>query len=284
MPRLYKNLSLIIVIIAIIGLIALMVYTETGKEKAWIVENALGRILTPVQKGLYSVSSYVYNLFVGIGQRSSMKDEYEELKVRVAQLEKELYRLEELEKQNERLKDLAMFVDDNREIVVTGANVVAKNPGSWFNNITIDKGTKHGVAVNMAVVTNQGLVGRVIEVADNWSKVRTIVDGKSAVSGIIQRNRDNGLLKGSNTLGSEDGMCEMIYLPEDSNVAPGDKVLTSGLGEIFPKGIYIGEVIEVFKDKRALYKTAIVKPGVDFQRLEEVLVITNKDDYVLKQD
>ncbi len=263
MPRLYKNLSLIIVIIAIIGLIALMVYTETGKEKAWIVENALGRILTPVQKGLYSVSSYVYNLFVGIGQRSSMKDEYEELKVRVAQLEKELYRLEELEKQNERLKDLAMFVDDNREIVVTGANVVAKNPGSWFNNITIDKGTKHGVAVNMAVVTNQGLVGRVIEVADNWSKVRTIVDGKSAVSGIIQRNRDNGLLKGSNTLGSEDGMCEMIYLPEDSNVAPGDKVLTSGLGEIFPKGIYIGEVVEVFKDKRALYKTAIVKPGVD---------------------
>jgi len=262
-PRLYKNLSLIIVIIAIIGLIALMVYTETGKEKAWIVENALGRILTPVQKGLYSVSSYVYNLFVGIGQRSSMKDEYEELKVRVAQLEKELYRLEELEKQNERLKDLAMFVDDNREIVVTGANVVAKNPGSWFNNITIDKGTKHGVAVNMAVVTNQGLVGRVIEVADNWSKVRTIVDGKSAVSGIIQRNRDNGLLKGSNTLGSEDGMCEMIYLPEDSNVAPGDKVLTSGLGEIFPKGIYIGEVVEVFKDKRALYKTAIVKPGVD---------------------
>lgn len=284
MPRLYKNLSLIIVIIAIIGLIALMVYTETGKEKAWIVENALGRILTPVQKGLYSVSSYVYNLFVGIGQRSSMKDEYEELKVRVAQLEKELYRLEELEKQNERLKDLAMFVDDNREIVVTGANVVAKNPGSWFNNITIDKGTKHGVAVNMAVVTNQGLVGRVIEVADNWSKVRTIVDGKSAVSGIIQRNRDNGLLKGSNTLGSEDGMCEMIYLPEDSNVAPGDKVLTSGLGEIFPKGIYIGEVVEVFKDKRALYKTAIVKPGVDFQRLEEVLVITNKDDYELKQD
>jgi len=281
-PRSYKNLSLIIVIVVIIGLIALMVYTETGKEKAWMVENALGQVLTPIQRSLYSVSSYIYNLFAGIGQRSTMKEEYEKLKARVSELEKELYRLEELEKQNQRLKELAMFLDENKEIVVTGANVIGKNPGIWFNNITIDKGSKHGVAVNMAVVTNEGLVGRVIEVGDNWSKVRTIVDGKSAVSGIIQRNRDNGLLKGNNTLGSEDGLCEMIYLPEDSNVAPGDKVLTSGLGEIFPKGIYIGEVIEVTKDKRDLYKTAIVKPGVDFQRLEEVLVITNKDDYIMK--
>lgn len=282
MPRSYKNLSLIIVIVVIIGLIALMVYTETGKEKAWLVENALGQVLTPIQKGFYSVSSYIYDLFAGIGQRSTMKEEYEKLKARVAELEKELYRLEELEMQNQRLKELSMFLDDNKEIVVTGANVIGKNPGIWFNNITIDKGSKHGVAVNMAVVTNQGLVGRVIEVADTWSKVCTIVDGKSAVSGIIQRNRDNGLLKGNNTLGSEDAMCEMIYLPEDSNVAPGDKVLTSGLGEIFPKGIYIGEVIEVTKDRRDLYTTAIVKPGVDFQRLEEVLVIANKDDYILK--
>lgn len=276
MPRFIKNTSLIIIVIAIIGLIVLMAYTEAGKEKASALENALGQVLAPVQRGLYSVSTYVYNIFSGVGERRNIKKDYEELKIRVEELEKDLYRLEELEKQNERLKDLAMFLDENKEIVVTGANVIAKNPGNWFNNITIDKGSSHGVAVNMAIVTNQGLVGRVIEVADGWSKVRTIVDGKSAVSGIVQRNRDNGLLRGNNSLGSEDGMCRMIYLPEDSNVAPGDKVLTSGLGEIFPKGIYIGEVEKVIKDKRDLYKTAIIRPGVDFQRLEEVLVVTNE--------
>lgn len=276
MPRLFKNTSLVLVVIAIIGLIALMVFTEAGKEKALGLENALGQILAPVQKGLYSASNYVYNVFSGIGERYNMQKEYEELKIKVEELEKDLYRLEELEKQNERLKNLALFLDENEDTVVTGANVIAKNPGNWFNNITIDKGSKHGVAVNMAVVTNQGLVGRVIEVADTWSKVRTIVDGKSAVSGIVQRNRDNGLLKGNNSLGSEDGLCRMIYLPEDSNVAPGDKVLTSSLGEIFPKGIYIGEVEKVIKNERELYKTAIVRPGVDFQRLEEVLVVTNE--------
>lgn len=275
MPRLFKNTPIIIVILAVIALIVLMVYTEAGKEKASMVEDILGQALLPLQKGFYSVSQYVYNVFSDIGERRNMIRDYDDLQARLADLEKELIRLEELEKQNERLKNLALFVDENKEMVVTGATVIAKNPGNWFNNITIDKGSKHGVAVNMAVVTDQGLVGRVIEVAEGWAKVRTIVDGKSAVSGIVQRNRDNGLLKGNNGLGSEDGLCRMIYLPEDSNVAPGDKVLTSGLGEIFPKGIYIGEIIEVTKDKRELYMTAIVRPGVDFQRLEEVLVVTN---------
>ncbi len=276
MPRIFKNAPIIIVILAVIALIVLMVYTEAGKEKASMIENAMGQALLPLQKGLYSVSQYVYNFFSDIGERRNMIRDYEDLQTRLADLEMELIRLEELEKQNERLKKLASFVDENKDMVVTGATVIAKNPGNWFNNITIDKGSKHGVAVNMAVVTDQGLVGRVIEVADGWAKVRTIVDGKSAVSGIVQRNRDNGLLKGNNSLGSEDGLCRMIYLPEDSNVTAGDKVLTSGLGEIFPKGIYIGEIIEVTKDTRELYMTAIVKPGVDFQRLEEVLVVTDE--------
>jgi rod shape-determining protein MreC len=275
-PRIFKNAPIIIVILAVIALIVLMVYTEAGKEKASMIENAMGQALLPLQKGLYSVSQYVYNFFSDIGERRNMIRDYEDLQTRLADLEMQLIRLEELEKQNERLKKLASFVDENKDMVVTGATVIAKNPGNWFNNITIDKGSKHGVAVNMAVVTDQGLVGRVIEVADGWAKVRTIVDGKSAVSGIVQRNRDNGLLKGNNSLGSEDGLCRMIYLPEDSNVTAGDKVLTSGLGEIFPKGIYIGEIIEVTKDTRELYMTAIVKPGVDFQRLEEVLVVTDE--------
>ena len=276
MPRLFKNAPIIIVILAVIALIVLMVYTEAGKEKASMVEDILGQALLPLQKGFYSVSQYVYNFFSDIGERRNMIRDYDDLQARLVDLEMELIRLEELEKQNERLKKLALFVDENKEMIVTGATVIAKNPGNWFNNITIDKGSKHGVGVNMAVVTDQGLVGRVIEVAEGWSKVRTIVDGKSAVSGIVQRNRDNGLLKGNNSLGSEDGLCRMIYLPEDSNVTPGDKVLTSGLGEIFPKGIYIGEIIEVTKDKRELYMTAIVRPGVDFQRLEEVLVVTDE--------
>ncbi|NLJ41731.1 MAG: rod shape-determining protein MreC [Clostridiales bacterium] len=276
MPRLFKNMSNIIIILAIIGLIALMIYTEAGRARASALGNTLGQVLAPIQKGFYSAGSFVANIFHDIGTRRNMYKDYEELKARVGELEKDLIRMEELEKENQRLKDLNLFTKGNKETIVTGANVIAKNPGNWFNNITIDKGNKHGVAVNMAVVTDKGLVGRVIETGENWSKVRTIVDAKSAVSGIIQRNRDNGLLKGGNSIESEDGTCRMIYLPEDSNITPGDKVLTSGLGEILPKGIYIGEVERTFKDPEGLYITAIVRPGVDFQRLEEVLVVADQ--------
>ncbi|HZJ83811.1 MAG TPA: rod shape-determining protein MreC [Clostridia bacterium] len=283
MPRFLKNTSLVVFIVIVVLLIALMIYTEAGRERASLLENTLGQVLAPVQKGLYTLSTYVHNIFAGIGERRNIIKEHGELKEKVIQLENDLSELMELEKQNERLKELAMFRDDNKEIIVTGAKVIAKNPGNWFNNITIDRGERHGVSVNMAIVTNEGLVGRVIEVANDWSKIRTIVDGKSAVSGIAQRNRDNGLLKGNNSLGSEDGMCRMIYLPEDSNIAVGDKILTSGLGEIFPKGIYIGEVEKVIKDKRDLYKTAIVRPGVDFQRLEEVLVVTSDKQGIFEE-
>jgi len=265
---------MIIIVISIV-LVVLMFYTSNNRGSITALEGFVGQIVAPFQRGVYTISSTVYNFFSEIDERRNMRSNYEELKEKVAHLEKELIRLEELEKENKRLKELLRFSDQNEEFVVTGARVIAKNPGNWFNLITIDKGKKDGIAVNMAVVTEKGLVGRVVEVAESWSKVRTIVDGQSSVSAIIQRNRDNGIVKGNNSLVIEDGMCRMIYLPEDSSVVEGDKVITSGLGDIFPKGIYIGEVKEVIKEERNLYKTAIVKPGADFERLEEVLVVVS---------
>ena len=279
MPRFFKKFSLIIIIVMSIALVVLMFSTSNSRDRMTALEGFVGQIVAPFQRGLYTVSSTVYNFFSEIDERRNMKGNYEALKEKVAHLEKELVKLEELEKENKRLKELLRFADQNEEFIVTGARVIAKNPGNWFNLITIDKGEKDGISVNMAVVTEKGLVGRVVEVAENWSKVRTIVDGQSAVSAIIQRNRDNGIVKGNNSLVMEDGMCRMIYLPEDSSVVEGDKVITSGLGDIFPKGIYIGEVKEVIKEERNLYKTAIIEPGVDFQRLEEVLVVVSSREY-----
>ena len=139
------------------------------------------------------------------------------------ELEKELIEKNELEKENNRLRKLLDFAVENDSLKVTGARVIGKNPGNWFNIILIDKGTKHGVGVNMAVVTEQGLVGRVFQVGPNCAKVRTIVDGQSSVSGIIERTRDNGLAKGI-MIWALRGMCRMIYLPLDSDLKPGDKV------------------------------------------------------------
>ncbi|HHW71358.1 MAG TPA: rod shape-determining protein MreC [Clostridiales bacterium] len=277
MPRIVKKRPLFIIIIISIMLITLMVVTNKYEYAFSKIEGAVGYITSPVQKVFYTISSSVSNFFYDIKDNRDIKAENEELREYVAILENELIEKNELEKENKRLKKLLDFAVDNDKMTVTGAKVIGKNPGNWFNVILIDKGTKHGVDINMAVVTERGLVGRIFQVGPNWAKVRTIVDGQSSVSGIIERTRDNGLVKGNNDMGLEEGMCRMIYLPLDSDLKPGDKVLTSGLGEIFPKGIYIGEVKEVVEEKRDFFKTAIIEPGVDFQRLEEVLVIKKAD-------
>jgi len=259
-------------------LVAAAVITSQNDGNMNFVGGIAGEIIAPVQKVIYSATSYVYNSVSQIKERRELRTNYQNLKERVAYLEKELLRMNELEKQNQRLRKLLDFATEREEFVVTGARVTGKDPGNWFEVFTIDKGKNHGISVNMAVVTEQGLVGRVIEVGSNWSKVQSIIDGRSSVSGIIERTRDNGVVKGNNLFGFEDGTCSMIYLPLDSEIVEGDKVITSGLGDILPKGIYIGEVKEVTRSKRELYKTAIIEPAVDFRRLEEVLVVKARVD------
>jgi rod shape-determining protein MreC len=278
MPRFLRKRPLTIIVLVSILLIALAIFTFQGRQGMTLIEEAVGEVVSPVQGVMYSCATFVHNYISDIKERHKLKKNYDQLTEKVAHLEKELLRMNELEKQNQRLKKLLDFATEREELVVTGARVTGKNPGNWFNVFIINKGKNHNVSVNMAVITEQGLVGRIIEVGPNWSKVRTVVDGQSSISGIVERTRDNGMVKGNNVFGFEDGMCSMIYIPLDSEIAEGDKVITSGLGDILPKGIYIGEVKEVVREKRDLFKTAIIKPGVDFRRLEEVLVVRTSRD------
>jgi len=270
--------SLAVVIVTSLLLLVLAIFTSQPRERMSFLEGFVGEVVSPVQKVIYRVASYIYGSIADIKERRNLRESYQQLSERVEQLEKELLRMNELEKQNQRLKKLLDFAVEREELVVTGARVTAKDPGNWFNVFTIDKGKNQGVEINMAVVTDRGLVGRIIEVGPNWAKVRSIVDAQSSISGIVERTRDNGIVKGNNAFGTEDGTCRMVYLSLDSEVNVGDKVITSGLGDFLPKGIYIGEVIEVVRYKKDLYKTAVIKPGVDFQRLEEVLVVKARYD------
>lgn len=278
MPQFFKRQPLVIVILLAILLIALVIFTSGQREKLTAIEGVVGEIITPVQGFMYRTATVVSDFFQSIGERRKLAEQYETLKDKAARLEQQQLEMDETNRENERLKALLGFKEEREQFMVEGVRISGKNPGNWFNTLTIDKGSNQGITVNMAVVTDKGLIGRVTDVGKDWSKVRTIVDGQSSVSAIIERTRDNGMVKGNNTLTFEDGLCRMINLPLDSDVVVGDRVITSGLGEIFPKGIYIGEVAEVVYERRDMFKTAIVKPGADFQRLEEVLVISTANE------
>ncbi len=152
------------------------------------------------------------------------------------------------------------------------AQVIGRDPTGWFKSVIIDKGKNSGIKVNMPVVNSKGVVGRLVSVSYNYAKVLLVIDQNSAVDCIIQRSRDNGIVKG---LSSK--VCILDYVLKTSDVRVGDMVITSGLDRVFPKGIPVGEVIDVKNPPGGLFKDVKVRPMVDFSNLEELLVILKED-------
>lgn len=167
---------------------------------------------------------------------------------------------------NVRLNQL-LDLSQNLEQPVLTAHVIGRDPALWFKTMTIDKGISAGVEKGMPVVTVEGVVGQVINVSPSYAKVLLAVDPNSAVDAIIQSNRALGIIKG-------DGQgYQLDYVLKEKEVAKDDLVVTSGMGGVFPKGLLIGQVVEVGKDRRGMFHTITVQPAVDFRELEYVTII-----------
>jgi rod shape-determining protein MreC len=182
-------------------------------------------------------------------------------------MKNKLVELDEFKKENSRLKHLLNFKTKTAHKTIS-AQVIGRDPSNWTSIIYIDKGHEDGIKKYMAVTTDRGLVGRVIEVGSSSAKVMFITDPDSRIGVLIQRSRHDGLLYG--TLSRQ---CQVVYMTLDADVWPGDLVISSGLGSSIPKGLLVGTVEDVFIDKSGLYQSAVVKPAVDLSRIEEVLCI-----------
>lgn len=267
MGRFFRNKPFAITTIAVIILIVLLIATAGGGLSG--VSSTLGSIFTPVGSFFSGVVSGVGDFVGGIfggGSRQEIKN----LNERVSLLDIENQKLGDAEKENQRLQGLLDYKATIPDQETVFAKVVTKSPGYMFDVFVINAGYNQGVRKDMAVVNADGLIGRVSEVGGNWSQVTALVDSRSAVSAIVERNRDHGIVQGAVQSG---GACTMSYLPADSDAVPGDTVVTSGMDGIFPKGIRIGTVAEVSVDENQLQKNAVIDPSVDFNHIEEVLVL-----------
>ena len=198
---------------------------------------------------------------------ASLREENRLLRERINLLNRKIEELKMVSGDNDRLKELLAF-RKTMPFTTVPAQVIGRDPSNWSNSLIIDKGLDSGVKQNKAVLSTRGLVGRVLEVGRYSSKILLITDPNSKVGVMIQRNRHGGILTGR-----PDGRCKMVYIALDSDVAPGDKVITAGFGTIFPKDILVGEVTRVDKEPGRLYKTAIIKTAEDLSKLEEVMCI-----------
>lgn len=193
--------------------------------------------------------------------------ENQRLAAELARERERLARQRELELENERLRSLLGFARTLPHATVA-AEIVAKDPSLWFKTVIINKGSAQGLRRGLPAVTAQGVAGRVTDTGERQSKLLLIVDRNSAVDALVQRSRARGIVKGAS--GDE---CFLDYVMHEEDVRPGDEVVTSGLDGIYPKGLRIGTVAAVSFQGSDFFKSVRVTPAVNFERLEEVLVI-----------
>ena len=238
-----------------------------------VFENVVGTVFRPIESAFSSAAGGVKNFFSNWRNYDKLQREYETLEMTNEELSLKLSGVEETEQENARLKVLLDAQDAYEALDPIYAKVIARDPGQWFDTFTINRGTTHGVTEGMSVVTGAGLVGYVYEAGLTYAKVLTIIDTRSDVAVLVQRTRDNGVMRGEVTEASDSAECYTYYLPNVNNIMPGDVIVTSGTDSLYPKGLTIGEVIAVSQETSSDGSYVIVSPYVDFRHVEEVLVL-----------
>ncbi len=265
---------MLITIIAVAVLIAMIIATS-GDNRLSMPESIVGSAVTPVADAASGATNGVADFFARVFRTTDTDRELAAAQERIAALEGSLSTMDELQKENARFKELLDFKDSMPEVEMAAARVTGKNPGVWFDMFTINAGRAQNIEAGMPVLTGDGLVGYVLEVGALWSKVVAIVDRACSVPAIVERTRDDVMIRGMLSTGEESALCQMYNLRFENDLVPGDRVLTSGLGGGFPKGIMIGEIIEVNRVKDETNSNATIRPAVDFAQIEEVLIITS---------
>ena len=270
----YKNKKAEIagIVITILILIIIVIFSNTNSEISFI-ENAATKLVMPIQNGLTYLKNKISGNSTFFADINNLKEENKELKEKNSELEQQVRELENIKSENETLKEYLDLTEKYAEYKTVPAYIINKDISNYSKTIVINVGTEDGIKENMTVIADQGLVGHVISVTSDTAKIRTIIDTSSSVSGLLSTTDESIVCKG--TL-EEESALKAMYIPDNDGVMQGDSVETSGLGGIYPKGIHIGSVKKVVNTKNITDRYAIIETAVDFEKLDTVLVITNK--------
>lgn len=262
-------LRLLILILAALLLMALQLTGQLG-----MLRSAVSVITSPAQLATTGVGKSVTDGITFLWQLRTLRQRASELEEINASLRAEIFRLSEVEHENEGLRRLLAFAETRPSLQLRGSQIVARVIGQESTNfleyIEVDLGAEDGIEVGMPVLTEQGLVGRISEVNNVTAKVLLITDESSNVNAILQSSRLNGIVQGTPS-----GDLLMDFIPQGPIFSVGEVVLTSGIGLSFPRGIPIGRVVERRQRDIDIFQQAVVRPIIDFRQLEVVAIVTN---------
>ena len=232
-----------------------------------------GYTVVPFEEGISVVGSWLAGRSEELVQIRDLLAENERLKQQVDELTIENTRLQQDRYELTNLRELYNLDAQYDEYEKTGARIIARDSGNWFYSFVINKGAKDGIAVDMNVMAGSGLVGRVVDVGPNWAKVKAIIADDSNVSAMVLSSSDNMIVSGNLKLYAS-GVIEFEQLVDSDNVVvEGDKIVTSNISDKYLPGILVGYISTINQDANNLTKSGYITPAVDFEHLEEVLVI-----------
>lgn len=279
--KLLKNKLAVTIIVLSVAFFGLIIYSIQNQNRD-VVSSSAGAAVSPLQKIVYNANTKMKNFVDFFLNFSTIKEENEALEKKNIELEKKLVEYDKFKTENERLKEVVKFKDSNTNFDYLGCNIIGYSNGNISDGYVIDRGSSDGLKENMVVISNKGLVGQVTSVAKYTATVESIINENIAVAVMPTTTRENtGILRGYKD-SKKNNLTKVTNLPLESQVKVGDVIVTSGLGGIYPKEIRVGEVVSVETDDLKVMKSAVVKPYVDFNKLEELFVIIPKNTEEIK--
>jgi rod shape-determining protein MreC len=265
-----KYLLFILTIVAV----ALMVITLTTNLFSGIANTIAGFVVVPFQRGITTAGTWLISEADKLETIERLQSENDELQARVDQLTEENMQLTQDKYELNTLRQLYELDAQYESYDKVGAHVIAKDSGNWFYSFIIDKGLDDGLAIDMNIIAGGGLVGRITSIGPDWAKVTTIIADNFSVSGMVLSTSDNLIVTG-NLESYEKGVISFSKLQDSADVVViGDKVVTSNISDKYLPEILIGYITTIESDSNNLTKSGTLTPAVDFEHLDEVLVIT----------
>lgn len=266
-----KRISAFSLLLFCVSLI-LISYTSSHPAIARTGFRVVSGVLGPLQSVSHGLRMGVVGIWENYIDLLQVREENKELSKHIQGLERENSQLLEVASENQRLREL-LQLKKSFELDGVAANVIGFDPSNWVQAIVLDRGKEAGIYEGFPVVSGGGVVGQVVAVGSSSARVLLLVDHSSGIDGILQRNRVRGIVAGA---GGE--MLYWKFVLRANDVQQGDRVVTSGMGGVFPKGLLLGTISSVKDPTSGLFQRVNIEPAVDISRLESVFVIFRQNE------
>ena len=266
-------------IIALTILFTCISLTNSIPRKTLLLEGFMSDLVSLPQRLYATAKAYVMSNDTYFSNIETLKKENEELKKKIEELEKMAIDYEQVTAENDVMRSHLKLADRYKDYNLVVADIISDSATNWEATYIINKGSKDGIKPGMTVITNEGLVGYIETVTNKTSKIISILDAGNSVSSRVSRTRDEIVCKGS-VSSTEEQNLKIMNIPMGTVLIEGDKIETSGIGGIYPKGLAVGKIVEIVNKKNPIENEAIVKTNVDFNKLETVGVIVFESEDV----